>query len=112
MGLLAASLALVSALHLVGLVHGRGAPFNATAAGIAEAVICLVLLWGASALARRGARGRPGALAATGFAIAGFCFGFIFTVQGGDLPDIAYHATGLPLLIVTLVLIARTRPVA
>jgi hypothetical protein len=29
------------------------------------------------------------------------------TTQGGDLPDIAYHATLLPILIVTFVLLLR-----
>jgi hypothetical protein len=35
----AATLAVASVLHLSGNVHGRGAPFNAQHAGIAEAVI-------------------------------------------------------------------------
>jgi hypothetical protein len=65
-------------------------------------------LWGATILVRRGVSGRPAALAATGFAIAGFCFGFIFTVQGGDLPDITYHAIGLVLLTLTLAGLVRT----
>lgn len=100
----AASLAVASALHLSGLVRGQGAPFTATGAGVAEAVIGLVLLAGAVILARRGMQGRPAALAATGFAIAGFIFGLFITVRGGDLPDITYHATVLPVLILTLVL--------
>lgn len=103
----AASLAVASALHLSGLVHGRGAPFSADGAGIAEAVICVVLAAGAMALARRGPRGRRTAVAATGFAIAGFCYGLSVTTQGGDLPDITYHAVVLPLLIATLVLTLR-----
>jgi hypothetical protein len=103
----AASLAVASALHLSGLVHGRRAPFSAGGAGIAEAVICVVLAAGAVALARRGHRARWAAVAATGFAIAGFCYGLTITTRGGDLPDITYHATVLPLLIVTLVLILR-----
>jgi hypothetical protein len=105
----AASLAVASTLHLSGLVHGRAQPYNASGAGIAEAVICVVLLLGASALARRREAGGPAARAATGFAIAGFIFGLSITVQGGDLPDIAYHATVLPLLIITFVLIVRYR---
>lgn len=106
----AASLAVASALHLSGLVHGRGAPFSANGAGIAEAVICVVLAGGAMALARRGPRGRWAAVAATGFAIAGFCYGLSVTIRGGDLPDITYHATVLPLLIATLVLTLRQGP--
>ena len=107
MVLVAASLAVASALHLSGLVHGRGASFSATGAGVGEAVIGLVLLAGAVILARRGTEGRPAALAATGFAIAGFIFGLLITVRGGDLPDITYHATVLPVLILTLVLTIR-----
>jgi hypothetical protein len=104
----AASLAAASALHLSGLVHGHGAAFTETAAGIAEAVIGLVLLAGAVTLARRAIEGRSAALRATGFAIAGFIYGLSLTVRAGDVPDITYHATVLPLLILTLVLILRT----
>ena len=103
----AASLTVASALHLAGLVHGHGPAFSATWAGLAEAVIGVVLLAGAVTLARRGIAGRPAALAATGFAIAGFIYGLSVTVRGGDRPDITYHATVLPLLIVTLVLTVR-----
>lgn len=109
MALEAASLAVVSALHLSGLVHGHGPAFTATGAGVAEAVIGLVLLAGTVALVRRGTSGRPAALAATGFAIAGFTYGLSLTVRSGDLPDITYHATVLPLLIVTLLLIVRAK---
>lgn len=56
-----------------------------------------------------GAAGRPAALTMTGLAIAGFVYGLTITTRGGDLPDITYHATVLPLLIVTFVLILRTR---
>jgi hypothetical protein len=104
----AASLATASALHLSGLVHGHAA-FSATGAGLAEAVIGLVLLAGAVTLARRGTMGRPAALAATGFAVAGFIYGLSITVRAGDRPDITYHATVLPLLILTLVLIVRAK---
>jgi hypothetical protein len=112
MGLEAASLAVASALHLSGLVHGHGHGFSSTGAGAAEAVIGVVLLWGAVSLARTGAAGRPAALGATVFAIAGFIYGLTVTTRGGDLPDITYHATVLPLLIVTLVLILRSKPTA
>jgi len=99
----AVSLAVASALHLSG-VDGH----DATGAGIAEAVICVVLLGGAIAY-RRAPWGRPAALAATGFAIAGFCYGLSVTARGGDLPDVVYHATVLPLLVVTMILIVRAK---
>lgn len=105
MGVEAASLALVSVLHLSGLVRGHGGLYSPDDAGIAEAVICVTLLWGASALIRDGGAGRRIALGATGFAIAGFIVGLSITARGGDLPDISYHATVLPILIVTLVLL-------
>lgn len=44
----------------------------------------------------------------TAFAIIGVLYGLSITTQGGDLPDIAYHATLLPLLIVTFALLLRT----
>jgi len=99
----AASLAVVSALHLSG-ADGN----DATGAGVAEAVICVVLLGGAIAY-RRASWGRPAALGATGFAIAGFCYGLSVTVRGGDVGDVTYHATVLPLLIITMILIVRAR---
>jgi hypothetical protein len=105
MGLVAASLAVASGLHLSGLPHGHGDQYNPTAAGVAEAVICAALLWGVAALLRRGAAGRAVALWVTLFAIAGFAYGLSITARGGDLPDIAYHATTLPLLLVTLALL-------
>jgi peptidoglycan/LPS O-acetylase OafA/YrhL len=111
MGLEVASLAVVSTLHLAGLVKGHAAPYNAIGAGVAEAVIGLVLLWGALMLVSGRSRGRRAAVAATGFAVVGFIFGLTITVQGGDLPDITYHATVLPLLIVTLLLLLLTTPV-
>jgi hypothetical protein len=97
----AASLAVASALHL----SGAGGN-DATGAGIAEAVICVVLLGGTIAYLRA-SWGRTAALATTGFAIAGFCYGLSVTVRGGDAGDVAYHATVLPLLIVTMILIVR-----
>jgi hypothetical protein len=99
----AASLAVVSALHLSG-ADGT----DATGAGVAEAVICVVLLGGVIAY-RRAPWGRTAAAAATGFAIVGFCYGLSLTVRGGDAGDVAYHATVLPLLILTLILIIRAK---
>jgi len=100
----AAPLAVASALHLTGAIHGGSRPFDA---GIAEAIICVLLAAGAAALLRVPDRGRPVALAATGFAIAGFIAGLTFTVRGGDAPDVIYHATMLPVLVATLILLAR-----
>jgi hypothetical protein len=112
-----ASMVVTAVLHLSGVVQGRSNTFNATAAGIAEAVICAVLLWGAIALGRRGAAARGGgggaprplAIGTTLFAIIGFIFGLSISASYGALPDIVYHSTVLCLLIVTLVLIVRIR---
>jgi peptidoglycan/LPS O-acetylase OafA/YrhL len=109
MTVVAATLLVASLLHLAGLVHGHAKPFNPTAAGIAEAVIAAVLIWGASAIVRSNRRGRPVALGTIIFAIAGFVFGLTFTIQGGDLPDITYHATMLPLVITCLVMLLGVR---
>lgn len=110
MALLVASMAVTSALHLSGAVQGRdGEIFNPLAAGIAEAVIGVAVTWGAVSLARRGTAGRPVALGTTGFAIAGFGYGLSVSARGGTLPDLCYHATVLPILIITLVLIVRLR---
>lgn len=107
---LVASLAVTSVLHLSGAVQGRdNTVFSPLGAGVAEAVIGVALLWGAVSLARRGPAGRPVALGTTGFAIAGFGYGLSVSLRGGALPDICYHATVLPILVVTLVLILRTR---
>ena len=108
MGLEAASLLVASLLHLSGFAHGHARPFTATGAGIAEAAIAIVLACGAISLLRPGARGRGTALAATGFAIIGVLYGLSITTQGGDLPDIVYHATLLPRLIATFALLLRT----
>ena len=110
MGLIAASLAVMSILHLSGVSSGGSAPFDPNAAGIAEAIIGLVLAAGALALLRSGPTGSPAAVAATGFAIVGFVVGLSITIRGGGAVDIAYHATVLPLLLLTLVALLRTRP--
>ena len=102
----AATLALASTLHLSSIDHGSK-PFSSSGAGIAEALIGLVLVVGAGALIRAGARGRRAALAALAFAIVGFIVGLTFTLRGGDAADLAYHATMLPVLVATTVLLAR-----
>jgi peptidoglycan/LPS O-acetylase OafA/YrhL len=107
---IAASLAVASALHLSGHVHGRSAPFDATHAGIAEALIGVVLAGAAAALRRRGLRARRAGLWALGFAVLGFCWGLSMTAQGGHWPDIAYHLTVLPLLTGSFVALLRSPP--
>lgn len=110
MAAVVASLAVTSALHLSGAVQGRdNQVFSPLGAGVAEAVIGAALLWGAVSLARGGPAGRPVALGTTGFAIIGFGYGLSVSIRGGALPDICYHATVLPVLVVTLVLILRLR---
>jgi hypothetical protein len=106
-GLEASTFAIMSVLHLTGILAGGRSPFNRTDAGIAEAVICVVLIGGAAALAGFPARGRAVALGALGFAILGVVVGLNFTIQGGDAIDIAYHATLLPLLLLTLAVLWR-----
>jgi hypothetical protein len=106
MFLAAVSLAVQSALHLSGAIHPATGGTE-TKAGIAEAVICVALLWGSSTLARRGSAGYRIALWTTVFAVAGFIFGLSVTVPSGYVPDIAYHATVLPILLITVVLIVR-----
>lgn len=108
MGLVAASLTVASALHLSGLDSGAKGD-NATAAGVAEAVICVVLAWGTLRMRRRGRAGRSLALGATGFAIAGFAIGLTQTASGGDLGDLLYHAIVLPIIIVIFVLLLFVR---
>lgn len=59
---------------------------------------------GAISLLRPRARSRAAALAATGFAVVGLLYGLRISTQGGDLPNIVYHATLLPVLIATFAL--------
>jgi hypothetical protein len=106
-GVVACSLAVAAALHLSGQVRGRSAPFDADHAGVAEALLCLVLAGGAVALWRSGLRARRIGLGTVGFTIAGFGWGLSITAQGGHWPDIAYHLAVLPLLIGSLVALVR-----
>ena len=108
LAVVAVSLFIASALHLSGFVHGRSDIYDADDAGIAEAVIGVVLVVGAVGLVRSAARARAMGLAATGFAVAGFGVGITITAQGGHTPDIAYHATVLPILIATFVTLVRS----
>jgi hypothetical protein len=108
LGAIALSLVVASALHLSGHVRGRGAPFDADHAGVAEAVIAVALGAATIGLWRAGVRARRPALWACGFAIAGFCWGLSITSQGGHWPDIAYHLVVLPLLVVSFAGLLRT----
>ena len=80
---------------------------GSSGAGVAEAVICVVLAAGAVALSREPARGRQPALAALAFAILGFIVGLTFTIRGGAAIDLAYHAVMLPVLVVTTASLLR-----
>jgi hypothetical protein len=68
-----------------------------------------VLAVGGVLLLRDRDRARTIAIAATTFALIGFLVGISETARGGDAPDIAYHATVIPLLIAVLALLARDR---
>jgi hypothetical protein len=57
---------------------------------------------GVGALARLTLHGRAVAVGTIGFGILGVVAELTFTIQRGDAIDVAYHATLLPLLIVTL----------
>jgi hypothetical protein len=105
----AVALAIAAALHLTGHVEGRGAPFDAHDAGIAEAIIAVVLLGGGVALLRVTRRARTLGIAANVFAIVGFGVGLSITARGGHAPDITFHLVILPLLITSLIVLARTR---
>jgi hypothetical protein len=107
MGLEAATLAVMAVVHLAGSLGGSLSSFSAPDAGIAEAVICLVLAYGATGLMKAGPRARAAAIAALVFAIAGFVVGLGETVTGGQPLDIAYHVTMLPVLALTLRAVAR-----
>ena len=109
MALEAVSLAVAATLHLSGQVHGRGKPFDADHAGVAETIICIVLASGAFAVLRASVHARAIALTTTGLAIVGFGVGLTMTTQGGDLPDIAYHLTVLPLLVASMVVLVWGR---
>jgi peptidoglycan/LPS O-acetylase OafA/YrhL len=103
----AVTLAAASGMHLSGHVTGRGEPFDADHAGIAEAIIGTVLVAGAIVMIRLPRRARVAGIAATGFATAGFLWGLSITAQGGHWPDIAYHLALLPILIASLVVLIR-----
>ncbi len=92
-----ATLVVASTLHLSGSVSDR--------AGIAEAIIAVVLAAGTVALVRGR---RRAALATIVFAIVGFGVGLSMTAREGAAGPIAYHVTMLPILLYTLVAAWRT----
>jgi hypothetical protein len=103
----AGSLAVASALHLSGLVDGRASTFDPDAAGVAEAVIGAILVVGAVVMLRSPRRARSAGLAVNGFALVGFLIGISQTAVGGCAPDIAYHATVIPILLYIMVVLLR-----
>ena len=107
MGLEAATLAAMALLHLTSSLGAGLDSFSAPDAGVAEAVICIVMAYGAVRLMRGAPRARGVAIASTALAIVGFVIGLGETVRGGDAIDIAYHVTMLPLLVLTLRALVR-----
>jgi hypothetical protein len=103
----AATLAVASLLHLSGHVHGSR-PFDADHAGIAEAIIGIVLASAATVMLRAPLRARAVGLAANAFAIVGFLVGLNFTARGGHVPDVVYHIIFLPVLVGILIVLLRT----
>jgi hypothetical protein len=101
----AGTLAAFALLHLSGALRPTGATSGSRGAGVAEAVIGIVLVAGAIALRRRPRAGRPLALASIAFAILGFIVGLTFTVGGGQAIDLGYHLVMLPILILTAALV-------
>ena len=98
----AVTFAIASILHL-------GISETFIAAAIPEAIIAVVLAAGALAVMRRGSRWLG--LATTIFALAGVIIG-LSVIIGGYVSrpiDIAYHATILVALVVTVVLLLRSR---
>jgi hypothetical protein len=106
----AATLAAAATLHLTRALDSGSKPSNPSGAGLAEAVICVVLFAGAAALFRDPVRGRTAALGAVGFAIFGFVVGLTFTISGGAAVDLAYHAVMLPILIASVVQLRPRHP--
>jgi hypothetical protein len=101
MGFVAATLGIMSALHFAGTFRGEtDAP-----AGIPELIIGGVLVAGAMALLRNG--DSWAAVAALGFATAGFLLGLTITIERGAAVEVAYHAAALPALVFGFALATR-----
>jgi hypothetical protein len=103
MAVVAATLAVASALHLTGHVSGRHSPFDADHAGVAEAIIAAVLVAGAAVMIFLPSKARITAVLVNGFAVVGFIVGLTMTTRGGHLPDITYHLVVLPVLVINFV---------
>lgn len=108
--LIAVSLSVASIVHLLGNVQDRSDLYDARDAGIAEAVIGVVLTAGAMFMVRVSGSARAVGLGATGVAIVGFLIGLSIAARAGHLPDIAYHAAILPLLIAIFAALVRPPP--
>jgi hypothetical protein len=102
----AATLAVASSLHLSGLDQGTSTSFN-LGAGTVEAVLCVVMAAGAIPVLRGTAWSRPVAIGTVGFTILGFAYGLSITARSGHMADIAYHVAMLPILVFTLIALAR-----
>lgn len=85
----AVTLAVASSVHLIGGSYD---------AGVAEGLICIALLIGL-------VRGQKAAFGALCFAVFGFVVGLTTTVRGGDTIGLVYHATMLPMLVWTVLLV-------
>ena len=104
-----ATLAVAATVHLAGYTPaGSKPPFDASHAGVAEAIIGVALVYGAIQVLRSSRRAWAAAVATTSFAILGFLVGLTITAQGGDVPDVAYHVIMLPILVASLVILARS----
>ena len=96
MGFVAVTLFVASAIHL---------PDDA---GIAEAIIGVVLASAAALMVQEPQRARAVGLGAVGFAIAGFGVGLTITVERGTALEVAYHVVTLPILIGTFISLVRS----
>jgi hypothetical protein len=109
MAAIAVALVVASGIHLFGNVSGRSELFDAKDAGIAEAIIAVVLAAGVVGMRRARHHARTIGLATVGFAVAGFFVGLSITARAGHLPDILFHVMILPLLIASFVALLRSR---
>jgi len=100
MACIAVSLFIAAAVHLFG--------YDADDAGVAEAIIGVVLTAASVLMVRMPARARAIGLAGTGFAIAGFGVGLTVTAERGTWPEVAYHVVVLPILIGTFIVLLRS----
>lgn len=104
--LAALSLIVASLIHLEVVIDGYGH----REAGIAEAVIAVVMLIGLAFTWLPGRRGRQAGVASLGFGLIGALVG-LFTIMIGvgpqTTPDVIYHATLTVVLVVGLIVAGR-----